>query len=138
MWIYKEEKDSFDGKIAKYCSLRSETTIDDVFVEINPRILVRQYNKKAQEIMLIVEGKVIGHPEGKDIIRMKFDNEDPISVGFSGTTDSSADKIFLRSTSKIIAKFKTAKTLTVEIPFFMESTQRFKFNVSGYNELCKF
>ena len=88
--------------------------------------------------MLTVKGKVLGHPEYRKQVRLKFDDEPPFTVSYAGTTDSSSNTIFLNSTSKILSKFKSSETLVMEIPIFMEGTRRIRFNVKDYSEYCKF
>ena len=107
-------KDSFDGKIKKICILDSDSKITDAFGSSRPELLVRQYNIKPIEIMLTVKGKVLGHPEYRKQVRLKFDDEPPFTVSYAGTTDSSSNTIFLNSTSKILSKFKSSETLVME------------------------
>ncbi|MBO4351081.1 MAG: hypothetical protein J6A01_09080 [Proteobacteria bacterium] len=137
-WKYSESKDDFDGKETKICIIHSNDGIKVGFGTEKPVFKVRQRNKKEIDIIVHADGAVFGHPEGDNKVRVKFDDEEPFKVGFDGAADSSSDTIFLRSTSKIISKLKTAKKLTLELPVFMESGQRASFDIEGYNEVCKF
>ncbi len=137
-WIFVKNTDSFDGKQTKKCMLDSDTLIKDIWKNVRPNLLIRQINNKSTDIILYIEGMVIGHPEDSKRVRLKFDDEQPFSVSYAEAADSSMDKIFLNSTSKILSKLKTAQTLVVEVPIFSEGSRRITFNVSGYSEKCKF
>ena len=137
-WIFAKNTDSFDGKQTKRCILDSDTLIEDIWRNVRPKLQIRQINNKSADIILIIDGMVIGHPEDIKRVRLKFDDEQPFSVSYAEAADSSMDKIFLNSTSKILSKLKTAQTLVVEVPIFSEGSRRVTFNVSGYSEKCKF
>ena len=137
-WVFGKTTDSFDKKQTKRCILDAETLVQDTFGSVRPQMMLKQVNNRSIDIRLTIKNKVLGHPQDRDRVRLKFDNEEPFSVSFVGTADSSMDTIFLNSTSKVISKLKTAETLIIEVPFFMEGTRRITFNVSGYSEKCKF
>ena len=137
-WQYLEEKDEFDGKLKQYCGVYASDKIKGTLFGVNPILTIRKYNKKAPDIFIKAEGVVFGHPEDSERVRLKFDDEKPFSVSYSGAADSSSDLIFLNSESKIISKLKTAKTLVIELPIFMEGNQRATFHIDGYNETCQF
>ncbi|GEM_PF-6972617 len=137
-WKYSESKDDFDGRESKYCSITANNSIEGVILSEKPRLLVRQRGKKETDILIIAEGVVFGHIGDSNKVRLKFDEDSPMSVGYGEAADGSSDTIFLHSVSKIISKLKTAKKLTVELPVFMESGQRASFDIDGYNEVCKF
>ena len=137
-WQYKEDKDEFDEKLKQYCGIHASNTIKGAIFGVTPILTIRKYNKKAPDIFIKADGVVFGHPEDSDRVRLKFDDEKPFSVSFSGAADSSSDLIFLNSESKIISKLKTAKTLVIELPVFMEGNQRATFDVTGYKETCQF
>lgn len=137
-WVFIINTSSFDKKQTKKCILDADTMIQDIFDTVRPELTIIQVNNRAIDIRLTIKNKVLGHPQDRNRVRLKFDNEDPITVSFVGTADSSMDTIFLNSTSKVISKLKTAETLIIEVPFFMEGTRRITFNVSGYSEKCKF
>ena len=137
-WIFAKNTDSFDGKQTKRCILDSDTLIEDIWKNVRPKLQIRQINNKSTDIILIIDGMLIGHPEDTKRVRLKFDDEQPFSVSYAGAADSSMDKIFLNSTSKIISKLKTAQTLVVEVPIFSEGSRRITFNVSGFSEKCRF
>ena len=137
-WEFSENKDDFDGRESKYCSITANNSIEGVILSKKPRLLVRQRGKKETDILIIAEGVVFGHIGDSNKVRLKFDEDSPMSVGYGEAADGSSDTIFLHSVSKIISKLKTAKKLTLELPVFMESGQRASFNIEGYNEVCKF
>ena len=137
-WRYSEKKDDFDGIETKWCIIDSNDSIKAAFGKEKVTFQVRQRNKKEMNIIVHADSVVFGHPEGDNKVRVKFDDEEPFKVGFDGSADSSADTIFLRSTSKILPKLKTPKKLTLELPVFMESGQRASFNIEGYSVICQF
>lgn len=137
-WRFSENKDDFDGKETQWCIIDSNDYIKAVYGTEKVNLQVRMRNQKETDIIIHVDNVVFGHSGSSDKVRLKFDDDQPFSVGYNEAADGSADTIFLRSTSKIIAKLKTAKKLTLELPVFMESGQRASFNIEGYSEVCKF
>lgn len=136
-WKYSEDKDDFDGRESKYCSIDAENEIKGAVWGSKPRILVRLRGKKELDVMVIAEGVVFGHSGSSDKVRLKFDDEQPFNVGYDEAADGSPDKIFLRSASKIVERLKKSQKLVVELPVFMESGERATFIIAGYSEVCK-
>jgi len=136
-WMYAEEVDDFDGKVVKFCGIESNNYIKSSFSRTKVRIILRQTNKK-MDVIVFAENVVIGNLGSSDKVRLKFDDEEPFSVGYNDAANGSADRVFLRSTSKIIDKLKNSKKLVIELPVFMESGQRASFDIAGYNEVCTF
>ena len=137
-WSYHEEKDEFEGRVSKFCTTYSNDRIKAAFGTEKVMLQLRKRGKNNIDVIIHSDGVVFGHPEGSNKVRLKFDDESPFNVGFDGSADSSADTIFLRSSSKIIGKLKTSKKLIIELPVFMESGQRATFDIEGYSEICKF
>ena len=137
-WSFSEKTDDFDGKVTKFCIIESNDYIKAAIGREKVMIQVRQKNNKNMDILVVTDGVVFGNMGDSNKVRLKFDDEQPFSVGYNESANGSASVIFLRSTSKIIDKLKKSKKLVIELPVFMESRQRASFDIAGYNEVCTF
>ncbi|MBQ9394123.1 MAG: hypothetical protein IJU23_01225 [Proteobacteria bacterium] len=135
-WVYQQDKDDFDGKESKYCQVKAENSIKGVVWTETPKLLVRLRGKEL-DVIVKAEGVVFGNLGDSDKVRLKFDDEEPFSVGYNGSANGDGGTIFLKRTSKIIENLKKSKKLVVEFPVYMEQPQRATFNIDGYSEVCK-
>ena len=135
-WRYQEDKDDFDGKEWKYCQVEASNSIKGVVWRETPKLLVRMRGKELN-VIVKAEGVVFGNLGDSDKVRLKFDDEEPFSVGYNDSANGDGGTIFLKRTSKIVEKLKKSKKLVIEFPVYMENSQRATFNIEGYSEVCK-
>ena len=137
-WIFWEKHDDFDNKHYRYCQLDASDEISGHLYKTKPRLIVRQTDNKFPEVIIKADTTFRSNILGDERVRLKFDNASPFKVSYGTPSDGSLDTIFLFSTKKILQKFETAKTMTVEFPVVLESGQRASFDLIGYSDTCKF
>ena len=87
--------------------------------------------KKYEVLFQITKGQILTNIGGNHVVRIKFDEEKPLSLGYSGSSDYRDDVIFLRSAQFLLTKFKKAKKAIVEIEFYQDGAKQFYFDVAG-------
>lgn len=137
-WRFSEYVDEFDGTHYANCVLEASNSIKGHFGGTTPILDVRSKNQKTPEVIIQANTTFRSNIMGDEKVRLKFDNEQPFSVGYGTASDGSLDTLFLKSTSKILPKLNTATTLAVEFPIVHESGERAIFDLKGYSEICTF
>ncbi|MBO5753838.1 MAG: hypothetical protein J6S69_09180 [Proteobacteria bacterium] len=137
LWHYEEKVNTFDGTVVRYCS---GVTLDEVTSKLSlkekeqPVMVIRQKNNKTPEIMLISDGVQWAHIDffRSKRIRLKFNDEPIMTISFSGSTDSLA-KIFLNSEKKLLSKFLSSYSVTIEVPTTGETIT---YDLLGFQKAC--
>ncbi len=137
LWHYEEKVNTFDGTVVRYCS---GVTLDEVTSKLSlkekeqPVMVIRQKNNKTPEIMLISDGVQWAHIDffRSKRIRLKFNDEPIMTISFSGSTDSLA-KIFLNSEKKLLSKFLSSYSVTIEVPTTGETMT---YDLLGFQKAC--
>lgn len=132
-WTHKEEKDEMRGGIDTFDFITSDNSVDFDFPYSGGsslQIVIRHSIKYGTDVYLSVnKGVFYGNEyEDENYVSIKFDNGEIKKYYFNGTSDGSSSTIFLKKTKELIAKFKTARNIMIEAPFYQEGRQVFKFN----------
>lgn len=67
------------------------------------------------------------------LIRVKFDNEKPVTYSMSESEDGSSDILFFNSESSLLKKIRKSKRMVVEVPFYQNGVKQFEFRVKNLN-----
>lgn len=137
LWRYEENVNTFDGTVVRHCW---GATLDEVTSKLSlkekeqPVMLIRQKNNKTPEIILLSDGVQWAHIDffRSKHIRLKFNDEPIMTISFSGSTDSLA-KIFLNSEKKLLSKFLSSYSVTIEVPTTGETMT---YDLLGFQKAC--
>ena len=133
-WIYTTEKDKM-GDETKFASVMSDDILNFQFPYdggVTSTLTVRKKRGQTDIYFRVSEGQIMAaNSYDGGTIRVKFDDEKPMTLGVSGASDHSSDIIFLDSTTKILNKLKTAKKVVLEVEFFNEGKHQIEFKVDG-------
>lgn len=132
-WEYSESKDEMTGKKTYYAESVSTNTLEFDFPYNGGSSfsLGIRYGKQGKDIFLRVsKGQFLTSYNGSSM-RVKFDDESPVNYSYVGTSDGSADVIFIESYSKFLNKLKKAKKVSLEPEFYQAGKQIINFNVEG-------
>jgi len=135
-WRYNEEVDKMDNSTSYFAQTTSTNEIEFDFPYNGGstfNLFVRNRDKKNEVFIIVDKGQFMGSISGDRTVRLKFDDEKPFNVTYTGTTDASSNVIFLGSLNKVLPKLKTAKKLMVEAEFFNSGNRVIEFNVDGLN-----
>jgi len=133
-WEYSTEEDKMSGEKMFFAATVSTNEIEFEFPYGGGStftLAVRNMKKENEVLMTVSKGQFLTSLMSEQYVRMKFDDEKPINVNYSMSDNGSLDIIFFKSTSKILAKLKTAKKIMIEAPFFDAGRQIVYFDVEG-------
>lgn len=137
-WKITTSKDEMRGSTDTFASIESDNEVEFEFPYRGGStlsIVVKESQKLGTNVYLsISKGQFSGNAfDGSDYVTFKFDEEPLKKYHFSdGACDESAGKgdvIFLKKEKELIDKFKTAKKIMIEAPFFDCGSKQFTFTV---------
>ncbi|WP_308017521.1 hypothetical protein [Neisseria bergeri] len=140
-WDYFENKDEMRNEVQYGAILESENTIFLPFPYdggTKLSLVLRSSPKDGNNIFFsIPDGQLYCEPRGCSI-PIKFDDNPVENISMVGAEFSTkrGDAIFVahgNSRSKLLKKIKKSNSVIVEVPFFQNGYQQFKFNVKGLN-----
>ncbi len=134
-WNYSEDEDKMSGEKRFFASTRSTNKIDFEFPYNGGstfKLNVRNMGKGDEVLMMVSKGQFMPSIMDSEKVRIRFDEESPLSISYNSAADGSGDVIFFNSSKKIINKLKTSKKVMVEAPFFGAGRQIVYFNVEGF------
>lgn len=68
---------------------------------------------------------------GNEYLRIKFDDEELMTVNYNSSNDGSLDYAFPQQSAKLINKIKTAQHVKIDVPVFEEGRKVFDFDIEG-------
>lgn len=134
-WIY-ETNETKMGETQKFAQIKSDDILDFDFPYqggSESTLTVRRQKGQTDIYYQVSKGQIVSvSPVDGGTIRVKFDNEKPMTIGVNGASDYSSDIIFLDSTSKLISKLKSSKKMVIEVEFYNEGNRQIEFDVQGF------
>lgn len=131
-WQYSEDKDEMTSQKRLFATCLSTNEIQFEFPYNGGSfftLTVRNMGNGNEVVLEVSKGQFMSG--FNSALRLKFDDEQPMSIGYSDAADGSSNVIFLNSSNKIISKLKTAKKLLIEATFFSAGSKHIQFDVSG-------
>lgn len=133
-WKITTSKDEMRGSTDTFASIESDNEVEFEFPYHGGStlsIVVRESQKFGTDVYLsISNGQFVGNAfDGSDYVTFKFDEEPLKKYHFSNSSSGSMDVIFLKKEKELIEKFKTAKKIMIEAPFFDSGSKQFTFTV---------
>jgi hypothetical protein len=135
-WEYGEDADKMSNQKRYFAFTTSTNKIEFEFPYNGGssfQLVVRNMGQGNEVMLSVSKGQFMTSIMDSESLRLKFDEEAPFNVNYNSSADASTDAIFLRSSSKIISKLKSAKKLMIEAPFFNAGRQIIYFDVEGLN-----
>lgn len=133
-WVYRESTDRMDNSINYFARIKSENNFNFEFPYNGGShyiLSVRKMGDNGSEIVLNVSnGQFMTGMETGEVVRAKFDENPPVSYGYSGAADGSIDVIFLENSQDFLSRLKQANELLLEVNMYNEGKQHIEFNVS--------
>ena len=137
-WKITTSKDEMRGSTDTFASIESDNEVEFEFPYNGGStlsIVVKESQKSGTNVYLsISSGQFEGHAfDGSNYVTIKFDEEPLKKYHFSNEScdesSGSMDVIFLKKEQDLIEKFKTAKKIMIEAPFFDSGSKQFTFTV---------
>lgn len=133
-WKISTSKDEMRGSTDTFASIESDNEVEFEFPYHGGStlsIVVRESQKFGTDVYLLTsDGQFIGNAfDGSNYVTIKFEDGPLQKYYFDDAADGSTNVIFLRKEKELIAKFKTAKKIMIEAPFFDSGSKQFTFTV---------
>lgn len=135
-WNYSTQKDKMDDKDIFFAQTQSINTLyfnapydGGSYGELT----IRKMNGRNEVILDISQGQFLSTIGEYRTVRLRFDDNKPITVGYNGTSDYRSNEIFLDSPALIISKLKKTKKLLLEVEFYEVGRQQLEFNVANFD-----
>ena len=133
-WKISSSKDEMRGSTDTFASIESDNEVEFEFPYHGGStlsIVVRESQKFGTDVYLLIsDGQFIGNAfDGSNYVTIKFEDGPLQKYYFDDAADGSTNVIFLRKEKELIAKFKTAKKIMIEAPFFDSGSKQFTFTV---------
>ena len=133
-WRYDESTDNMTSKTVYLAHCISENELDFKFPYsggVQGKLNLRLKNGESDVYLNISKGQFMPSIMQEKSIRVRFDNDNPMSFTYSSASDGSPDIIFLNSVQKFIKRLKSANKVLIEAEYFNEGNRQFEFNVSN-------
>ena len=133
-WSYQEDKDQMTGE-KRYFALCNSTNTESFKFPYEGGssfiLQVRNMSGENEVLISVSKGQFTSNVMENKSLRVKFDEDKPIQVGYTGTSDASSDIIFLTKPATFLKKLSTAKKVAIEAEFFQEGYRIMNFDVDG-------
>ncbi len=133
-WTMSTSKDEMRGTTNTFASIESDNEVEFEFPYSGGSTLsigVRNTEKYGTDVYLTIsKGQFCGNEfDGSNYVSIKFDDEQLRKYHFDNSSSGSMDIIFLQKKKELINKFRTAKKIIIEAPFFDAGCKQFTFTI---------
>lgn len=134
-WKYESETDKMSGKVERTAHLVSTNSLDLQFPYSGPNyghLVVRQHPEWGLDVYFSVnKGQLMCRRYSPCKIKVKFDDDAPITFNGSPPDDLDSKFAFLSSPKNFIAKAQKAKTILVQLTIYRNGVNTLEFNVES-------
>jgi len=129
-WRYSEETDPMTSGVKYYAQIYSTTWLSFQFPynggsEVD--LFIRNVESQNELILRVSKGQFLSSFGSSSNMRIRFDNDEPISVSYNSASDGSTDVIFLDTPDQIINRIKKAHSFIIEVAFYQEGNKLLTF-----------
>jgi len=132
-WNYSEQANEMDDNTTYFAQVEANDLLDFDFPYnggVTASIVIRNKNGKKDAMIQISKGQFMTKIDD-NTIRVKFDNNKPITYSYSEPSDNSTTTIFISSASSFISKLKKAEQTIIECEFYSNGVRAMKFETKG-------
>lgn len=134
-WVYSEKEDKMEGGKKYFAEVTATEKLKFEFPYdggSTATLALRNAEGKNSIMLSVSKGQYNSDITGENnSLKMKFDDEKPMTVSYGIPSDGSSDLIFINSEAEIINKLKAAKKVLIEVEFYNEGNRQIEFIVDG-------
>jgi len=134
-WTFTEDEDKMTSKKKYYASIDANDELQLKFPYdggSTPTLLIRYKDGENNAILSVTKGQFISNVVDGESIKIRFDNDQPVSFNCSSPSDGSSNMLFINSTKKLMNKLKTSKKIIIQAEFYDNGLQLMEFDVDGF------
>lgn len=129
-WRYSEETDPMTSRVKYYAQIYSTTWLSFQFPydggsEVD--LFIRNVDSQNELILRVSKGQFLSSFGSSSNMRIRFNNDEPISVSYNSASDGSTDVIFLDNPDQLIERIKKANSFIIEVAFYQEGNKLLTF-----------
>lgn len=131
-WVYETPENEM-GEKTEMARIMSSNVIEFEFPYNGGSMGSVTFRKKGNNLsamFVITKGQIDFDYDGT-YARIKFDDEAPVKWQVSQSATSDSEVAFFENEKKLLEKFKKAKKVVVELPFYQSGNSQFTFNTEG-------
>ena len=131
-WVYETPENEM-GEKSNLARVMSSNKVNFDFPYNGGSLGSVTFRKKGNDLsamFIITKGQIDFDYDGT-YARIKFDDESPIKWEISQSASSDSEIAFFENEKKLLEKFKKAKKVVVELPFYQSGNKQFSFNTEG-------
>lgn len=137
LWTYLTDSDEMTGKRTHHAIILSSNVIQMGFPYNDPQrgeLSLRNHPRYGVNVIFsVTEGQIRCNSYDSCIILVRFDDGQPVRWSANGPSDNSSNVIFLQNEPDFRRRLQRAKTIRLEVPFYQEGNQIFRFEVGGFD-----
>lgn len=133
-WKYSESVDEMTDKTAYFATIESDNSVDFEFPYDGGSTLsftIRQSPQYGNDMYIRISKGQFNPGISGTKIKVRFDDNEAISVNCVEPSDYSTDLLFLKGYDKLLKQIKDSKSMKINVEFFNEGTRTFTFNIQG-------
>jgi hypothetical protein len=129
-WRYSQETDPMTSGVKYYAQIYSTTWLSFQFPynggsEVD--LFIRNIDNQNELILRVSKGQFLSSFGLSSSVRIRFDQDQPISVSYNSASDGSTDVIFLDDPDQLIQRIKKARNFIIEVAFYQEGNKHLEF-----------
>lgn len=131
-WQYDQLIDKMTSKTTKFAYVMSRESLDLEFPYDGRNYGELTLRKKeGLDIYLKIDkGQITGGYDNK-FIKVRFDEQDPITFSYSEPQDGSSNIIFINNELKFLSKLKKSNKVLISLPLYHAGNQILEFNTAN-------
>lgn len=134
-WIYSTEEDPMTSAKTYFARNTSTNSVNFDFPYSGGTwfyLTVRKKRNNTDLVFSISQGQFSGNSYDNNVVKIRFDDEKPITVSYLTAADGSSDVIFLESVQSLLSKIKKAKKMKIEAQFYQEGLRIAEFDIENF------
>ncbi|MBC9915313.1 hypothetical protein [Chitinophaga varians] len=134
-WAYNEEEDKMTSKKKYFAQVDAKELLEFDFPYnggSTATLLLRNKDGENNILLMVSKGQFMSSVTG-GAVKVRFDENPPMTIQTSSPSDGSAKTLFLSKEKSLIANLKKAKKVLIEAEFFQSGLRQMEFDVAGLN-----
>ncbi|MBP6216293.1 MAG: zinc ribbon domain-containing protein [Luteimonas sp.] len=135
-WRYQRNEDPMTGQVTTGATVQSTNKHNFGSPYSGPQnatLALRRHPRHGNDVMISIErGQLLCRSYGDCPVRIRFDDESPMTLTGNPPADHSSEIVFIPRYNTIVAKLAKAKRVRIEANIYQEGAPVWEFDVEGF------
>ncbi len=130
-WSYSTDTDKMTSKLDYFAEIEAKDVLNfsaPYDGGSTASLIIRNKAKQNDVMLKVSKGQFNAGTEGESI-KIRFDNDQPVTYTATEPSDGSTDALFIGHESTLIKKLKTAQKIIIEAEFYEDGLKTMEFAV---------